>query len=94
MTELKGKAAEERMLEDAKRFILASGEFRTVSDLARLLQVDSNKLAQQLNAWKKCGEIFSIPGEMSLATWLGPLRRFVLAHPWDVDVEGVGSAGA
>ena len=29
-------------------------------------------------------------GRMSLATWLGPLRRFVLAHPWDVDVEGVG----
>ena len=25
---------------------------------------------------------------LSLATWLGPLRRFVLAHPWDVDVEG------
>jgi hypothetical protein len=28
--------------------------------------------------------------EVSLATRLGPLRRFVLAHPWDVDVEGVG----
>jgi hypothetical protein len=27
---------------------------------------------------------------LSLATRLGPLRRFVLAHPWDVDVEGVG----
>jgi len=63
MTEWKGKAAEERMLEDAKRFILASGEFGTVSDLARLHQADSNRLAQQLNAWKSCGEIFSIPGE-------------------------------
>jgi len=62
-TELKGNAAEERMLEDAKRFILASGEFRTASDLAKLLQADSHKLAQQLNAWKNCGEIFSIPGD-------------------------------
>jgi len=62
-TELKGNAAEERMLEDAKRFILASGEFRTVSNLAKLLQADSHKLAQQLNAWKNCGEIFSIPGD-------------------------------
>jgi hypothetical protein len=51
------------MLEDAKRFILASGEFRAVSDLAKLLQIDGHRLAQQLNAWKISGEIFSIPGE-------------------------------
>src|ERR1017187_4281543 len=39
------------------------------------------------------GEVTRLPfGSLgvSLATWLGPLRRFVLAHPWDVDVEGVG----
>ena len=63
MTELNGRVAQERMLKDAKRFILASGEFRTVLDLAQLLQVDSHKLAQQLTAWKGSGEIFSIPGE-------------------------------
>src|ERR1039458_4358833 len=28
---------------------------------------------------------------LSLATWLGPLRRFVLAHPWDVDLRELGS---
>jgi len=27
-------------------------------------------------------------GPVTLATRLGPLRRFVLAHTWDVDVEG------
>jgi hypothetical protein len=27
---------------------------------------------------------------LSLATWLGPLRRFILAHPLGVDLEGVG----
>jgi hypothetical protein len=33
---------------------------------------------------------YSSPVDLvSLATWLDPLRRFVLAHPWDVDVEGV-----
>ena len=60
MTQLKGKVAEERMLEDAKRFILASGEFRTVPDLAKLLRVDSHRLNQQLNAWRDRNEIFSI----------------------------------
>jgi hypothetical protein len=61
MTQLKGKFAEERMLEDAKRFILASGEFRTVPDLAKLLRVDRHKLNQQVNAWRDRKEIFSIP---------------------------------
>jgi hypothetical protein len=61
MTHLKAELLQKRMLEDGKRFILASGEFRTVSDLAKLLGVDSHKLYQQLNAWKKLGEIFSIP---------------------------------
>lgn len=63
MTKLRGEVGQERMLEDAKRFILASGEFRAVSDLARLLRFDGHRLAQQLNAWKNSGEIFSIPGE-------------------------------
>ena len=63
MTELTGKVTQERMVEDAKRFILASGQFRTVPDLAQLLQVDRHKHAQQLNAWKSRVEIFSIPGE-------------------------------
>ncbi len=60
MTRLQGKAAEERMFEDAKSFIRASGEFRTVSDLAKLLGVDSHNLKQQLNTWKDCREIVSI----------------------------------
>ena len=63
MTQLKGKDAQERMLEDAKRFILASGEYRTIPDLAKLLRVDIHKVNQQLNAWKNCRDIFSIPGE-------------------------------
>jgi hypothetical protein len=62
MTHLEGKLAEERMLEEAKRFILASGEFRTVPDLAKLLRVDRHSLDRQLNAWRDCGKIFSIPG--------------------------------
>jgi len=62
MTHLKGKVAEDRMPEDAKRFILASGEFRTVPDLAKILRVDRHRLDQQLNAWRDCGKIFSIPG--------------------------------
>jgi hypothetical protein len=60
---LNGEVAQERMLEDAKRFILASGEFRTILDLGQLLQVDSHRLDQQLNSWKNRGEIFSILGE-------------------------------
>jgi hypothetical protein len=60
---LNGEVAQGQMLKDAKSFILASGEFRTVSDLAKLLQIDGQRLAQQLNAWKNSGEIFSIPGE-------------------------------
>jgi len=33
---------------------------------------------------------------LRLATWFGPLRRFILAHPWNVRVEWVvfRSAGA
>lgn len=49
------------MLEDAKRSILASGEFCTGPDLAKLLRLDSHKLNQQLNVWRECGKIFSIP---------------------------------
>jgi hypothetical protein len=26
---------------------------------------------------------------MRLASWFGPLRHFVLAHPWDVEVLGI-----
>jgi hypothetical protein len=62
MGHFEGKVAQERMLEDAKRSILASGEFRAVSDLAELLRVDRKRLDQQLKAWKDCGKIFSIPG--------------------------------
>ena len=60
MSNLLGKAAEERMLEDAKSSIRASGEFRTVPDLAKLLQVEIHDLDQQLNEWKDRREIFSI----------------------------------
>lgn len=60
MSCLQGKAAEDRMLEDAKSFIRASGEFRTVSDLAKLLRVGIHDLELQLNDWKDCREIFSI----------------------------------
>lgn len=62
MSQLKRKVEQKRMLKDAKRFIQASGEFRTVPDLAKLLQVDTRKLNQLLNAWRDCGKIFSIPG--------------------------------
>lgn len=41
---------------------IASGEFRTVPELARLLRLDNRKLKQQLNDWKNCGGIFSISG--------------------------------
>lgn len=57
-----GKVTQERMLEHAKRTVLASGEFRAASDLATFLQVDSHKLNQQLNMWKDRNEIFSIEG--------------------------------
>ncbi len=60
MSHLKGNAAEERMLEDAKSFIRASGEFRTTSDLAKLLRVEIHDLDQQLNDWMYRREIFSI----------------------------------
>ena len=60
MSYLQGKAAEERMLEDARSFIRASGEFRTTSDLAKLLRVEIHDLDQQLNDWKDRREIFSI----------------------------------
>jgi hypothetical protein len=63
MEHLKGEVAQKRMLEDAKSFILASGEFRTVSDLAQLLGIDSHKLDQQLKDWKNRGMIFSISSE-------------------------------
>jgi hypothetical protein len=57
------KAAEDRMLEDAKSYIRASGEFRTVPDLAKLLQVEVHNLDQELNDWKDRREIFSIQDE-------------------------------
>ena len=60
MTQPESKAAQERMLEDARRTVLASGEFRTTSDLAKLLQIDRHKLDHQLNVWKDRNEIFSI----------------------------------
>jgi hypothetical protein len=60
MSHLQGKAAEDRMLEDTKSFIRASGEFRTVPDLAKLLRVEINDLDQELHDWKDRGEIFSI----------------------------------
>jgi hypothetical protein len=62
MTQPKGKAAQERMQEDARRTVLESGEFRTTSDLAKLLRIDSHKLDRQLNVWKDRNEIFSIDG--------------------------------
>lgn len=62
MTQPESKAAQERMLEDARRTVLESGEFRTTSDLAKLLQIDSHKLSHQLNVWKGRNEIFSIRG--------------------------------
>jgi hypothetical protein len=58
-----GKVTQERMLEHARRTVLASGEFQTASDLAKFLQVDSHKLNHQLNVWKDRNEIFSIEGE-------------------------------
>ena len=60
MSHLKGNAAEERMLEDAKSSIRASGEFRTVPEIAKLLQVEINDLDQQLHDWKVRREILSI----------------------------------
>jgi hypothetical protein len=60
MSHLQGNAPEERMLEDAKSFIRASGQFRTVPDLAELLRVEIHDLDQQLNDWKDRREIFSI----------------------------------
>lgn len=63
MTQLQTKAAEERMFEEAKRAIRASGEFQTVTDLAALLRVDPHGLNQQLNAWKNRRQIFSIHDE-------------------------------
>ena len=57
-----GEVTQERMLEDARRTVLASGEFRTASDLAELLQIESHKLNHQLNVWKDRNEIFSIEG--------------------------------
>ena len=62
MSHLQGKAAEDRMLEDTKSFIRASGEFRTVPDLAKLLRVEINDLDQELHDWKDRGEIFSNSG--------------------------------
>ena len=56
------KDTQERMLENARRTVLASGEFRTASELAKFLQVDSHKLNHQLKVWKDCNEIFSIDG--------------------------------
>ena len=60
MSHLQGNAAEEPMLEEAKSFIRASGQFRTVPDLAELLRVEIHDLDQQLNEWKDRREIFSI----------------------------------
>lgn len=60
MSNLLGKAAEERMLEDAKSFVRASGQFRTIPDLAKLLRVEVRDLDQQLNDWKDRREILSI----------------------------------
>lgn len=60
MAQLEWKVAQERMLEHARRTVLASGEFQTASDLAKILQVDSHKLNHQLNLWKDRNEIFSI----------------------------------
>jgi hypothetical protein len=62
MAQQGGKVTQERMLEHARRTVLASGEFRTASDLATLLQIDSPKLSHQLNVWKDRNEIFSIQG--------------------------------
>jgi hypothetical protein len=59
MSHLKGNAVEERMLEDAKSSIRASGEFRTVPEIAKLLQVEINDLDQQLHDWK-VRRVFSI----------------------------------
>jgi hypothetical protein len=56
------KVAQERMLDDARKTVLASGEFQAASDLGKLLQVDSHKLNHQLNVWKGRNEIFSIQG--------------------------------
>lgn len=56
------KDTQERMLENARRTVLASGEFRTASELAKFLQVDSHKLNHQLKVWKDRNEIFSIDG--------------------------------
>lgn len=62
MTEAESKVAQERMLDHALRTVLASGEFRTVSDLAELFQIEIHKLNHQLNMWKDRNEIFSIEG--------------------------------
>lgn len=62
MTESESKAVQERMLDHARRTVLASGEFRTASDLAELLQIESHKLNHQLSVWKDRNEIFSIGG--------------------------------
>jgi hypothetical protein len=48
------------MLEDAKSSIRASGDFRAVPEIAKLLRVEINDLDQQLHDWKVRREIFSI----------------------------------
>ena len=62
MTEPESKVAQERMLEHARRTVLASGEFRTAFDLAKLFQIDSHKLNHQLKVWRDRNEIFCIEG--------------------------------
>jgi hypothetical protein len=62
MTRSESEAAMEGMLKDARRYVIGSGEFLSLSDLAEFLRVDSQTLGRQLNVWMDQNEIFSIPG--------------------------------
>jgi len=57
--------------------------------LHRIREAMTDKTSAKLgsNGPGEIDETF-VGGKVSLATWLGPLRRLFWPTPWDVDVEG------
>ena len=41
------------------------------------------------DSWRQLERIAFTAKQLRLASWFGPFRHFVLAHPWDV--EGLGN---